>query len=164
MEAGNERKNYAGVSSRRGTQMTEEAITFRRLDPLRRRLLLDPSTNDDHEKAWQLIVAGRNDATPPNKDSPLHLVHREIVKLGWTWPSPWYFSRPDAEEGLLPVAFFPNAWWEHEVREAIRLRELRAMVKRRPHLKACEHGIALDVQLSLVRWKGTEEQPALSAK
>ena len=37
------------------------------------------------------------------------------------------------------------------------------MVKRRPHLKGWEHGIALDIQLSLFRWKGTEEQPALTA-
>ena len=36
------------------------------------------------------------------------------------------------------------------------------MVKRRAHLKECDHGIALDIQLSLFRWKGTEGQPALS--
>ena len=102
--------------------------------------------HDEHEKAWQLIVAGKNDATPPNKDGPLHLVHYEVVKLGWTWPSPWYYSRPEAEGGIIPVAFSPNAWWEHEIREAIRLRELRAMVTRWPHLKGCEHGIALDIE------------------
>ena len=46
---------------------------------------------------------------------------------------------------------------------AILARELRQLVRRRPHLAGCERGIAYDAQLSLFRWKGSEQMPALTA-
>ena len=67
--------------------------------------------------------------------------------MGWKWKHPWYYELPNG--ALMPVAGGPHGWWEHEMREALRNRDLAALVKNRPHLQGIEGGIANDIMLSL---------------
>ena len=68
------------------------------------------------------------------------------------------------EEGkILPLVGGAHAWWTHQIREGQRNRELKKLVKRRPHLEGAQHGLAVDIITSLFRWRGTEKAPELTA-
>ena len=69
--------------------------------------------------------------------------------MGWEWTTPWGFTRPGA--GALPLTEGPDGWWDHELREGLRGREMPELVARRPELAGVERGIDRAATLSPLR-------------
>ena len=79
------------------------------------------------ERAWELARR----APARGTKGPVGVVAEEVHSLGWRWDSgPWHWDRPG--DAPLPLTGGPQGHFDHEVRHAVRQRELRALEARRP--------------------------------
>ena len=98
------------------------------------------------------------DSLPGPRDI-IGLAWQEAESLGWSWPTPWGFTRPNGLSAL-PLTGGPAGWWDHELREGIRLRELSKLHLRRPELQGVQLGIDKEATLSLLRRASDDWEPA----
>ena len=60
---------------------------------------------------------------------PIELIFEVVDMLGWTWSTFQQFERPD--RAPLPLSGGSDGWWLHEVRDALRCTQWRAVAARR---------------------------------
>ena len=89
------------------------------------------------QRAWELLPPMERKLGAAEILGPVGLIQQEAKSLSWRWDqSPWAFEREGAE--AVPLVGGPNGAYAHAVREAVRQRELRKAITRRPELEGAQ--------------------------
>ena len=73
---------------------------------------------------------------------PIGLVRRALLGIGWSWDAPDCFTRPSLPP--LPVVGGQRAWWEHELRDGIRLSLWKRVANRRSDMVGLDSPAGID--------------------
>ena len=120
----------------------KQASIYQCLRMLRRQLQKNPGLHHVVAHAWNCYV---NDAA--HTPGPVGLVFKVSAALGWTWASVDAFQRPGRCD--LPLCEGPDTWWDHEVREVLRLAMWAQAAKKRKDMKGLDASRGLDRAASL---------------
>ena len=78
---------------------------------------------------------------------PVGLVFKAVAALGWTWTSVGVFKRPGRCD--LPLCGGPDAWWDHELRDGLRLARWAETAKKRNDMQGLDAVQGVDRLASL---------------
>ena len=91
---------------------------------------------------WSAYSAGAQ-----HVPGPIGLVFKSVLALGWTWPSVDVFRRPGRWD--LPLCDGPDTWWDHELREGLRLARCAEAARKRKDMQGLDSPQGVDRLASL---------------
>ena len=113
------------------------AIPGRAIALLRRTLLRYPECTPACRRIWEARqISGR---VKPNTPGPVGILHAELARIGWSWPSFYTLRRPEGPD--LHLLETDIEYLRHNLREAARLKHYEDVSAERPSFAGAEEGI-----------------------
>ena len=108
----------------------KQASVYQCVRALRHFMRKCPDTMELVRMCWQRVVEGQY------APGPVGLVMRSVRRIGWDWVSFEEFSRP----GRRPLLVLGGAdsWWDHELRDGLRLCQWRICARKRHDMEGLD--------------------------
>ena len=108
-----------------------------------------PELRDTVTQVWALYASGASVAHGPIKEmrAALHM-------LGWEWVEPLVFRRPSRKNlGLFEGS---DAWWQHEIRDGLRVAAWKRAASRRQDMQGLESDFGVDRAATLAHYRSSK--------
>ena len=133
----------------------EMASMYQCLCALRKFMSCRPHVNQIVHEIWAFYQ--HEISNHAHAHGPIQLVHKTLTCMGWSWSQPHCFTRPG--HSLLPIVGCDQVWWEHQIRDGLRLTLWKRAGQRRQDMQGLENDWGVDRLATMSVCNSTKTKP-----